>query len=81
MPAQTARQMLPAIGQSVTVRCESLHVACTVEDVKNSYGRNRLLVRPLSGSGQQWVELERVTVKPDYINTVDALLPLPAGRV
>jgi hypothetical protein len=52
--------MLPAVGQAVLVRCENLQVRCSVIDVKNSYGRPRLLVRPENGTGEQWVELSRV---------------------
>ena len=57
----TATQMIPAVGQDVMVRMESLAVACRVEDVKSSYGRARLLVAPLSGSGRQWIETSRIT--------------------
>ncbi len=56
----TAREMIPAIGAVVLVRCEDLQVRCTVQDVKSSYGRSRLLVTPIAGTGAQWVELARV---------------------
>jgi hypothetical protein len=58
----TAREMIPALGAHVTVRFESLTVECWVKDVKNSYGRPRLLIVPVVGSGEQWVELGRVNV-------------------
>lgn len=58
----TARQMIPALGAPVLVRFESLAIACTVKDVKHVYGTARLLIVPVSGSGEQWVTLERVTV-------------------
>jgi hypothetical protein len=54
--------MLPALGARVFVRCETLQIECTVKNVKNSWGQPRLLVAPVSGSGEQWVELGRVTV-------------------
>ena len=57
----TAQEMLPAIGATVMVACESLNVACRVQDVKTSWGRARLLVRPLTGTGEQWVEMSRVS--------------------
>ena len=60
MPAHTANEMIPAIGQGVTVRFEDLHIHCTVRDVKSSYGRIRLLVSPVSGNGSQWVEPSRI---------------------
>lgn len=59
----TATQMTPAIGMQVLVRCEGLAVECTVLDVKHSYGRPRLLVTPVSGVGEQWIELARVGVQ------------------
>jgi hypothetical protein len=32
-----------------------------ISDAKRSYGRTLLLVRPVSGSGEQWVEESRVS--------------------
>jgi hypothetical protein len=58
--ANTAREMSPAIGTVVIVRCESLEVSCIVIDVKNSYGRERLLIKPVAGEGTQWIEMSRV---------------------
>lgn len=56
----TCKTMLPAIGANVSVRFESITVDCVVRDVKNSWGQPRLLVVPVSGSGNQWVELPRI---------------------
>ena len=56
----TCLDMLFAIGASVQVRFEDLHIACTVRNVKNSWGKPRLLVAPVSGSGEQWAELSRI---------------------
>jgi hypothetical protein len=54
---KTATQMIPALNQTVTLRCGDLHVACTVIDVKSVYGRERVLVTPVAGAGERWVEL------------------------
>jgi hypothetical protein len=62
----TALGMLPAIGAHVFVRFESLHVECWVKDVKNSYGQARLLVKPVTGTGEQWVEMRRITVPTTF---------------
>lgn len=62
MPTMTCNQMLPAVGATVQVRCNGLIVACEVRDVKNSYGKPRLHVSPLAGSGAVWVELSRIVV-------------------
>lgn len=58
----TARQMIPAIGVHVFVRFEELSIECWIKDVKNSWGKPRLLVAPVTGKGEQWVELGRVTI-------------------
>jgi hypothetical protein len=63
--AMTCKDMIPAIGATVAVRFEDLTIACTVSDVKISWGKPRLLIRPVSGVGQQWVELSRVSQRPD----------------
>jgi len=63
MLRNTVQQLLPAIGEQITIRMQDLYVACLVLDAKNSYGQVRLLVRPVAGDGQQWVELSRL-VKP-----------------
>ena len=47
-------------GAEVLVRFEDLHIACRVRDSKMAYGRPRLLVEPLAGVGQQWIELSRL---------------------
>ena len=56
----TCNEMIPAVGATVMVAFESIHVTCTVRDVKMSYGRPRLKVQPVNGSGEQWVDLARV---------------------
>ena len=61
----TALDMLPAIGATVLVRFENLSILCTVKNVKNSWGKPRLLIAPVAGEGEQWIELGRVTV-PAY---------------
>lgn len=57
----TANEMTPAIGATVVVRFEDIKVTCRVVDAKHVYGKSRIQVSPLSGTGMQWVELSRVT--------------------
>ncbi len=57
----TANQMLPAVGASVEVRFEELTIQATVLDVKHVWGKARLLIAPVAGAGQQWIELSRLT--------------------
>jgi hypothetical protein len=63
MNGMTCKDMIPAIGAKVAVRFESLTVVCEVRDVKMSWGKPRLLVVPVSGVGEQWVELSRIIVQ------------------
>lgn len=59
--AATALDMLPAIGARVRVRFESLQIEAEVINVKNSWGQPRLQIRPIAGTGEQWVEMGRVS--------------------
>lgn len=56
----TAQYMSPAIGQEIFVSMESLMIPCKVLDVKSSWGKIRLLVTPVRGEGEQWIEVERI---------------------
>ena len=58
---QNASSLALFIGKSGALRCEYLSVEVTVADAKRSYGRTLLLVRPVSGSGEQWVEESRIS--------------------
>jgi hypothetical protein len=60
MAAATATQMIVAVGELVQLRSGELWIDCTVQDVKLSWGKNRLLVAPVAGDGLQWVELSSV---------------------
>ena len=70
----TVKAMAELIGRHVSVRYESLEITCRVEDAKVSYGRPRLLIAPLTGSGQQWIESTRVSRMLDDGQSVDALM-------
>lgn len=54
------KQINKYIGSTGRIKAGSLSVDVTVLDVKNTYGRNRFLVEPVSGQGKQWVENIRV---------------------
>ncbi len=58
----TTAEMMPALGAVVLVACDGLQVRCKVLDAKESWGRPRLRVTPISGAGSIWVELGRVAV-------------------
>ena len=58
---QNASSLALYIGKTGVLRCEYLSVDVMIVDAKRSYGRTLLLVRPISGSGEQWVEESRVS--------------------
>lgn len=68
----TANQMLPAIGQIVAVNFESIVVSCTVRDVKTSWNKVRLLVAPILGEGEQWVEMPRIQIGEAHVAALAA---------
>ena len=55
------------IGKTGVLRCEYLSIDVTIVEAKRSYGPTLLLVRPVSGAGEQWVEESRVMSEPDGI--------------
>ena len=57
---QNASSLALYIGKSGVLPCEYLSVDLTVADAKRSYGRTLLLVRPVAGGGEQWVEESRI---------------------
>ncbi len=56
----TVREMRRAVGQTVLVRMEAWAVPCMVTDARFVWGRPQLLVAPVSGQGEAWIELGRV---------------------
>ena len=67
MPTLTLAQQSKLLGQETGVRCESLLVACTIQDIKTAYGRMRFQVSPVNGSGSMWVEDSRLVGLVDLL--------------
>ncbi len=44
------------IGKQAKIAYGKLKVEVTVLDYKYTYGRDRWLVQPVSGSGEMWIE-------------------------
>jgi len=57
---QNASSLALYIGKSGLLRCEYLCVEIIVADAKRSYGRTLLLLWPIAGTGEQWVEESRI---------------------
>lgn len=47
------------IGTSGTVELGGVHVAVTVTDVRNVFGRDDYRVTPTAGRGQVWIAADR----------------------
>ena len=71
----TAMEMVPAVGATVHVHFENIHVQCKVLDVKTAWGKVRLLVSPVAGRYHQWVELARLVAEPQEKGYDDNRLP------
>ena len=56
----TTLQMVPGIGHVVGVRVEGWSIPMQVKDVKSVWGKVRLLVEPVQGKGEAWIELTRL---------------------
>jgi hypothetical protein len=67
----TAREMQGAIGQPLLYvpRChDSLQFVCRVVDVKVGYGQPRVLITPMAGTGETWVEFGCLRPLPQVVN-------------
>ena len=58
----TVVEMAARIGQRVLIVAGigGIRFAAVIEDVKLSYGQERVLVRPVDGSGSAWVDVSRI---------------------
>lgn len=65
--------MKTALGEMYCGRLGTLEpepgisVRVGVMDAKRAFGRLRLLVTPINGTGEKWVSADRVTLDPDAI--------------
>ena len=44
------------VGKKGTIKAGGMIVEVEIKDYKNSYGRDRFLVSPVTGKGEVWVE-------------------------
>ena len=59
----TTKESMALIGRKgLLYESRGMSYNILVLDVKSSYGRTRLLVRPASGTGKAWVEQESVVI-------------------
>ena len=50
------KQLLKILDKEYDYAINNLCIRCTVEDFKYSYGKLRLQITPVEGTGQTWVE-------------------------
>ena len=50
------KDKMASIGKQGTVFLDGLMVKVKIVDFKQSYGRDRWLVTPISGTGEKWIE-------------------------
>ena len=69
----TAKEMGIVIGKKVNIEIEQWIVPMTILDAKSAWGKVRLLVRPVTGEGEAWIDWTRiVTTSADARRAVAA---------
>lgn len=58
----TVREMYALINKSAGLHLDSLTIRVRILDVRTRFGISDVLVTPESGSGQKWVQLDRLSV-------------------
>lgn len=62
--SMNTKELSELIGKSALLTTElSLTVPVTIADVRQAYGRTDFLIKPVNGSGERWVNSERVTIQ------------------
>jgi len=59
----TARELIEAVGSTVELKLSAMNdvtIFARVLDAQERWGMPRLLVEPVAGSGQTWINLDRV---------------------
>jgi hypothetical protein len=53
MTAKTANEL---IGLTATIQYDGLKIAVKITDAKFTFGHDRFLIEPITGSGSKWVD-------------------------
>jgi hypothetical protein len=57
----TQQERRALLGKTVSVQYfDGLNYYCTVHEEKSTWGHDRFLVRPVAGTGEIWIDAERV---------------------
>ncbi|MDI3298369.1 MAG: hypothetical protein QJR08_04275 [Bacillota bacterium] len=60
--ALTERQMEPVVGKTAMMAVEKWRIQVRVLDSRYVFGRQDVLVEPVSGEGRAWVDAARLTM-------------------
>jgi hypothetical protein len=58
----SVKELFGHIGKSGLLPLDGIQIKVMVKDVKTSYGVERFLIAPEAGSGEVWVNAERVSL-------------------
>jgi hypothetical protein len=61
----TALELSQSIGKIASILFDSIRVNVRILDGKTAYGTPRYLITPVSGTGSQWVNADRVSINPN----------------
>jgi hypothetical protein len=83
--AVSIKEMADLLGKTVQVKIDGFSVPMEIHDVKIAYGNKRLLVSPVGGHGEMWVDASRADVvfsvgKPEQ-HTKDNNTDTDTGKV
>ena len=73
-------ELARSVGDIVAVPAGDMEIYCRVEDAKSSYGRHRLLVKPVVGNGETWVENWRPCAKKEMNRVFSRVLEIKDVR-
>ena len=59
----THAELARIIGKVGTIESDRLTIPVRIMDGRTAYGRQDVLVTPLEGSGERWVDAARVTLE------------------
>lgn len=59
MAVTGAKELAVLIGKTITISIEKLNIEVNVNDARSHFGRTEVLVNPVSGSGEQWIDIKR----------------------
>ena len=59
----TTKEIQDAIGKRAQLTIDKLTFEVRIIDTKSAYGQVRCLVSPESGSGSQWVSVDRIVIQ------------------